>query len=436
MRRLFPVIVVTVVLAISGCTVVDGDDSTESIEGTATIDDSPEPDDFEVRYDSIIRVADSTDESTDDKDPPDSDTGEPSVNEHGRTDEGVALDEGILEIHAINVDQADATLVISPSGETMLIDSGDWRDDGETVLNYLESVGVERIDHLISTHGHADHIGGHAAVIEQFETEKEGIGQIWDSGVSHTTQTYDRYLDAVEEHNVTLFETQEGDEIPIDGINVTVVNPPANSAKPSDFHYNSVAVVVEYEKTVFLATGDAEIDAENRMMNEHGRALEAEIYHAGHHGSNTSSTDPFLEAVDPEVAVISSAYDSQFGHPHEAVLKRFADRGVATVWTGIHGSMVFESDGETYTAKAQTNATTRPTEIRNEPEVTVDPTVEPEYELASGEGGKIEDYIQEDTGKVETEGLFDAISDWRKDIIDTDLVLELIDYWRSGEEVV
>ena len=309
-------------------------------------------------------------------------------------------EDGILEIHAINVGQADAMLLIAPSDETMLIDSGDWRDDGQTVLEYLDTQGVERLDHLVSTHGHADHIGGHAAVIEHYETEKDGVGQIWDSGKTHTTQTYERYLNAVEKHDVTLFETQEGDEISIDGVDATVLNPPADSAKPDDLHYNSVSIRIEHGEIGFLATGDAERAVEQRLVDVYGGELEAEIYHAGHHGSSTSSIAEFVAAVEPEMAIISSGYDSQYGHPHDEVLERFASHDIAAVWTGVHGSTVISSDGESYSVVAQADATTSPTQLRDEPEISHDPTIVPEYELHLDDDGADE---TEDDGADETE---------------------------------
>ena len=289
--------------------------------------------------------------------------------------------DGSIDVHVINVGQADATL-LRTDGETMLIDSGDWRDDGETVLAYLDAHGIDRIDHLVSTHGHADHIGGHEAVIDHYETERDGIGAVYDSGTTHTSQTYERYLDAIERHDVTLFEVREGDEIPFDGTATTVLNP----AEPpeNDLHADSVSLSIAVGDTSFLFTGDAERGAEARMLDAHGDRLAADVYHAGHHGSNTSSGPAFLDTVDPAVAVVSSAHDSQYGHPHDEPLERFAERGVAAVWTGAHGSIVFESDGETVTVRAQHDVTTDPLGIQGEPEATADPSAPADERLPVG----------------------------------------------------
>jgi len=280
---------------------------------------------------------------------------------------------GTLEVHFINVGQADATLVIAPSGETMLIDSGDWTDDGETVIAYLEAQGVDRIDHLVATHNHADHVGGHAAVIRHFETEKDGVGAVYDNGVPSTSQTYERYLDAVEEHEVPLFEVREGDRIEFAGVDVTVFNPPEGTTA-DDHHENAIAVRLAFGDVAFLFTGDAEAATEERMRETHGDALAADVLQAGHHGSRTSSAEGFLGAVDPTVAVVSSDYDSQYGHPHEETLARLGAAGVDAYWTATHGTVVMETDGETLRVATQHAAPTEPTELRDGAAATADPT--------------------------------------------------------------
>lgn len=262
------------------------------------------------------------------------------------TEDGPAAVEGELEIHHIDAGQADVTLVITPDGETILVDTGDWRQDGSGVIEYLDARGIDRIDHLIGTHGHADHIGGHAAIIEHFETERDGIGAVYDAGVPHTTRTYENYLDAVEEHDVELFVVEEGDRLPIDDGNVSgrVLNPPAGE-RGDDLHNNSVAVVFEFGEFRYLTTGDAESEAETRIIDAWEAELDAGVYQAGHHGSSTSSSQPFMNAVSPEVAIISSGLESQYGHPHDEVLEDFVDRGIETYWTGVHGDIIVTTDG-------------------------------------------------------------------------------------------
>ncbi|WP_087714283.1 ComEC/Rec2 family competence protein [Natronolimnobius baerhuensis] len=255
-------------------------------------------------------------------------------------DSALEVDTGALEIRHLDVGQADATLVVTPDDETILIDSGDWRADGSGVIDALETQDIDRLDHLVATHGHADHIGGHAAIIEHLETEGEGVGAAYDSGVAHTSQTYDNYLDAIETHDVQLFEVQDGDDLPLEDetLAATVLNPPAGDSG-DDLHSNSVTLVLEFGDFAYLTTGDAEADAEQRLVDDHGEALAADAYQAGHHGSSTSSTEPFLDAVEPEIAVISSALESQYGHPHDEVLEDFDDRDVDTYWTAVHGDI-------------------------------------------------------------------------------------------------
>jgi competence protein ComEC len=132
--------------------------------------------------------------------------------------------------------------------------------------------------------------------------------------VATTSQTYERYLDAIEDYEVELLVVEEDDHFEFGDADVHVLNPPAGDSG-SDHHYNSVAMSIEFGELSYLTTGDAEPDAEQRMVDEHGGDFGADVYQAGHHGSSTSSTAPFMDQVAPEVATISSACDSRFFGP-------------------------------------------------------------------------------------------------------------------------
>lgn len=350
MRQVVVVILVAALLLFAGCADSAGQNTTTQTDGGDTNTTSPDSEDTtqtnEANTTPTPTESDDNESST--QTPPPENETPPSENETSPTDEV----DGELEIHHIDVGQADATLVIEPSGETMLIDSGDWRQGGEDVIAYLEDHNVERIDHLVSTHADADHIGGHDAIIEHYETEREGIGTVYDSGVTATSQTYERYLDAIEEHEVELLTVDENDSFAFGDATVDVLNPPAGESG-SDKQYNSISLQIEFGEFSYLTTGDAEADAEERMADEYGPALESDVYQAGHHGSSTSSTQPFMDQVNPDVAVISSAYDSQYGHPSEAVLEDYASRGIETYWTGVHGTIVLRSDGADYTLETE-----------------------------------------------------------------------------------
>ncbi|WP_049911278.1 lamin tail domain-containing protein [Halorubrum coriense] len=271
---------------------------------------------------------------------------------------------GSIVVHYINVGQSVSTLITSPTGETMLVDTGHYNDDGEHVLAYLQRHDISRIDHLVTSHSDADHIGGSAAIIEYYETEADGIGAVYDPGIASSTQTYAEYLDAIEAHDVTLYETREGDRIDFGDVDVDVLGPPDPYLENEDRNENSIVLKLTHGETSFLLSGDAEDDQEAYLVDEYGSELESTILKAGHHGSASSSSGAFLDAVDPQAVVISSAYDSQYGHPHEEVLQRLAERSLPGYWTATHGNIILTSDGQNITVQTQRDAPTDPSTLR------------------------------------------------------------------------
>ncbi|MEZ3118122.1 lamin tail domain-containing protein [Halobaculum sp. MBLA0147] len=299
-----------------------------------------------------------------------------------------AAPDGSVEMHFINVGQSASTLIVGPTGETMLIDTGDFRTDGKYVLQYLRAHDVDRIDHLVVTHNDADHIGGNAPLIEYMETEADGIGAIYDPGIAANTQTYERYLDAVEEHDVPLYELREGDQLPFEGVDTRVLGPPEPYLDADTRNENGIVLHLGFGRTSLLHTGDAEEKQESYLVDTYGDSLAATVFKTGHHGSDSSSRPELLDAVDPAVAIVSSAYDSQYGHPHEAVLRRLADRSIPTYWTATHGTIVLESDGSTVTVQTQAAAPSDPLSLRDADEVKpgTSGAVEPRATVAGSAG--------------------------------------------------
>ena len=271
---------------------------------------------------------------------------------------------GTLSVHMINVGQSESILVVGPN-ETMLIDTGNFVDDGAPVRRYLRERGIDRIDHLVVTHADADHIGGTAAIIEMLETEGEGVGAIYDPGIAASTQTYERYLDAVEAYNVTLYETRAGDRLGFADADVDVLAPPEPYIDTSDRNENSIVLGLTHGQARFLFTGDAGPREEAYLVDRYGDRLRATVLKTGHHGSNSSTSAALLDAVGPTAATISSAYDSRYGHPDEAVLDRLAAANVTTYWTATHGTVRFTSTGRRITVATQQAAPTDPRAIRD-----------------------------------------------------------------------
>ncbi|MFC5972924.1 lamin tail domain-containing protein [Halomarina salina] len=294
---------------------------------------------------------------------------------------------GTLTVHFLNVGQGDATLLVSPSGETMLVDTGDYQDDGEHVVDYLRSNGIDRVDHLVTTHADADHVGGHPAVIEYLETEGEGVGAVYDPGIAASTRTYEEYLDAVERYDVPLYEVRAGDDLPFSGVAAAVLGPPEGYLADGDRNENSVVLRVGHGDTAFLLTGDAGSTAEGWLVDRYGDRLDATVLKVGHHGSASSTSAAFLAAVSPSVAVVSSAYDSEYGHPHEEVLGRLADRSIPTFWTGTHGDVVVRSDGQRVTVATQQAAPTDADDLRSGDATDPDASGDVESRLTVGGSG-------------------------------------------------
>lgn len=244
-----------------------------------------------------------------------------------------------LEVHFIDVGQGDATF-ISCDGYSMLIDAGN-NDKGTAVWSYLKQQGVEKLDYVIATHPDADHIGGVDVVLYKFD-----CGTVIMPEVENDTRTYEDVVQVIEEKDYPVAAPVVGEQYALGSAVFTIIAP--NKDYGTDLNNSSVGILLEHGDNRFLLTGDAEEEAEADIL-ANGIDISADVYKAGHHGSKTASTEEFLNAVNPEYAVISCGEENSYGHPHAEVLNRFRSMGIDVFRTDEQGTIVAVSDGRELT---------------------------------------------------------------------------------------
>lgn len=244
--------------------------------------------------------------------------------------------EGVLEVHFIDVGQGDATLLICDD-EAMLIDAGE-NDKGTLVQNYIFKQGVGNLKYVVGTHPDSDHYGGLDVIITKFE-----CGEIILPNYQRDTATCRDVYDAIEYKNYPILAPVVNDSISLGDAKVTILSPIHYDYEDEVNNY-SISLLVEHGNNQFLFTGDAEEAAELDMVTA-GVLTDVDVYKAGHHGSNSSSTGDLLNVISPEFAVISCSADNEYGHPHASVLNRFRNMGVKVFRTDEQGSIIAYSDG-------------------------------------------------------------------------------------------
>lgn len=255
-----------------------------------------------------------------------------------------------LNIRMLDIGQGDAIL-LEKDGEWALIDSGDV-DHRPQMKAYLKEYGVTRLSKVIITHAHADHVGGMLAV---FQTVK--VGEIYDSGVPTTTNTYRTYLKQIQAKKIPFHTIKTGDTITLfPGVDFQVAGPvkvlkEGKSGKP-DLNNNSIVGRLVYGNFSMLFTGDAEKEEEKSILAV-GKDLKSQVLKVGHHGSKTSSSAVFLRAVSPELALISAGAGNSYGLPHPVTLKTLEKAGVRTLRTDRDGTITLTTDGQGYTVTAR-----------------------------------------------------------------------------------
>ena len=249
-----------------------------------------------------------------------------------------AADAGYVTVTFIDVGQGDSTL-IRTENHAMLIDGG-IRAAYQRIFATLWLEGISHLDYVVATHPHADHIGGLVPLIGN--DNGISVGTVIMPNVVHTTRTYEMFLEALIESGVDVAEPYPGKVLELDGAVFTIVAP--NSSGYGNLNNYSVVVIMDHGDNSFLFAADAERESELEIL-EYFEDISADVLRVGHHGSRTSSSPAFLDAVAPRYAVISAGKGNQYGHPHDVVVERLLERGVHIMVTYELGSIVMVSDG-------------------------------------------------------------------------------------------
>lgn len=253
---------------------------------------------------------------------------------------------GQLTVKVLDVGQGDAILIRTQE-QVALIDTGDV-PARDKLVSMLKSQGISTIDKLIITHPHADHIGGAAVVFENFT-----VKQVYDSGQKTTTNVYRQYLTQIQKKKIPFTVVTAGETINLGGNAVLKILAPeqpfiSGPGSEPDLNNNSIVARLVYGNFSMMLTGDAEQEAEERILKNGPAALASTLLKSGHHGSKTSSSIPFLQAVNPEAALISLGANNDYHHPHPSTLKKYNERKIKVYRTDLEGTLTVTSDGKTY----------------------------------------------------------------------------------------
>lgn len=286
-------------------------------------------------------------------------------------------DETTLEVHFIDVGQGDASLLLC-DGKAMLIDGGK-ASSSSLIYTYLEKHGVDHLDYIINTHPQEDHVGGLAGALN-YAT----VGTVYGPMKYYDSRAFNSFLKYLDEQDVSITVPEPGETFKLASADVKILGPLQSS---SNVNNNSIVLKVTHGDISFLFTGDAEREAEQDILAKE-YDLNSTVLKVGHHGSNSSTTYPFLREIMPKYAVISVGSKNSYGHPTENVLSRLRDADVKTFRTDMQGDIICVSDGENVSFTVDRNpdvdtlgVVTKPTETPT-PAPTSTPTVKAKPTIA------------------------------------------------------
>ena len=255
-----------------------------------------------------------------------------------------------LEVVFLDVGQGDGVFLRFPNGKTMVVDAGarsaHFDHGARRLLPFLRYYGVDRIDVVVASHPHNDHIGGLVALLEKVE-----VGHYLDSGQTYDSWTAKRLQTLIREQGICYHRVAAGDSlVGLGGVSGVVLHPTGKfvdsaGVSPHNLNNGSVVLGLSYGAASLLLTGDIEEESDGAMLGW-GRRLRADVLKVAHHGSRTSSRPLFIEAVAPRIAVVSVGFFNKFGHPAAGVMQHFEEAGVQVYRTDQYGAIVLRIDGE------------------------------------------------------------------------------------------
>lgn len=240
----------------------------------------------------------------------------------------------LLKVHYLDVGQGDSIFIELPNNETMLIDAAESYQS-ENIINYLKNLNYQKIDYVIGTHPHTDHIGGLKDIINTFE-----IGKIYMPKVVSTTKTYESLLMAIKDKNLKINTAKAGTSIiDTDALKINILAP--TNSTYTELNNYSVVTKITYGTTKFLFMGDAEKLSENEIKED----VTADVIKIGHHGSNTSSSIDFIKKVNAKYGIISVGLNNKYNLPKEEIITNWENSGTKIYLTSINGTVRASSDG-------------------------------------------------------------------------------------------
>ncbi len=261
-----------------------------------------------------------------------------TINLGGADTSAAPNSESKLIVHFLDVGQGDSIFIELPNGKTMLVDAGE-NYHGQGIIDYVQTIGYQKLDYVVATHPHEDHIGSMPYIVRYFE-----IGSIYMPDVTANTATFESLLKAIKAKGLRVKNGRTGVHIIKDGeLTADIIAP--DKPDESNLNNSSIVLLLTFGNVSYLLTGDAETKELNAIRAD----MHATVLKAGHHGSKTSTTQTLLKKISPSVTVISCGKNNDYGHPHAEVLKMLKSVNSSVYRTDRDQTVIVATDGSSLT---------------------------------------------------------------------------------------